>query len=160
MGEQLILPSAILFWLYFIIFLGIIIIGSWLPYLIQLFPFIVQTSETWGSSLLLILNLALFAVIVALMARALVQRSGFLAAPLTFLLAIVILGALIFIQTELDTSIWVPIFDYYEDAPGGLSADYPGYLFGIGNAIMLIVSIWKRDDLRRWYPAKAKKSKV
>ena len=160
MGEQLILPSAIMFWLYFIIFLGIIIIGSWLPYLIQLFPFIVQTSETWGSSLLLILNLALFAVIVALMARSLVQRSGFLAAPLTFLLAIVILGVLIFIQTELDTYIWVPIFDYYEDAPGGLSADYPGYLFGIGNATMLIVSIWKRGDLRRWFPAKSKKSKV
>lgn len=158
MGEQLILPSAIMYWLYFLIFLAIIIIGSWLPYLIQLFPFITQTSETWGPSLLLILDLIIFAGVIALMARALVQRSGFLAAPLPFLLAMMILGFLIFMQTELDLYIWGPIFDLYEDAPGGLSADYPGYIFGIGNAIMLIVSLWRREDLRRWFPARSKTS--
>jgi len=155
MGNQLILPPTIMYWLYFIIFLAIIIIGSWLPYLIQLFPFIIQTSETWGPTLLLILNLVIFAVIIAFMARAIVQRKGFLAAPIPFLLVIVLLGVLIFLQTELDLSIWSPIFEYYADAPGGLSADYPAYIFGIGNALMLVVSLWKRDDLRRWFPAKA-----
>ena len=158
MGNQLILPPTILYWLYFIIFLAIIIVGSWLPYLIQLFPFIIETSETWMPTLLLILNLVVFAVIIAFMARAIVQRTGFLAAPLPFLLAIVVLGGLIFLQTELDLYIWGPVFDYYPDAPGGLSADYPAYIFGIGNAIMLFLSLLKRDELRRWFPAKVKKN--
>ena len=77
---------------------------------------------------------------------------------LTVVSFIFVLGVLIFFQTELDLSIWSPIFEYYADAPGGLSADYPAYIFGIGNAMMLVVSLWKRDDLRRWFPAKAKKA--
>jgi hypothetical protein len=74
-------------------------------------------------------------------------------------LAIILLGAIIYWQDNLNTD--------FLDAVGtlsnqndfrGFSADYPPYIYGIGSLGMIIFMAIRSRDVRLWFPAKPKKN--
>ena len=159
MGNQLILPPIVPYLIYFIIALGIFTVGSWLPYIIQFLPDIVDYTDADSALISLVLNLVLFVAISIFMTRVTIQRRQPWASHLNMFLAMLVLGALILWQVSINDAV-LEAFEVFENEDDfrGFSADYPPWVYVIGNIIMLVFVLFKRADMRRWFPARAKKS--
>ena len=158
MGNQLILPQVIQYLIYFILALAIFTVGSWLPFVIQFLPDFLDYSDADGSFLALIFNLIIFVTLSVFMARVTISRRTPWASHRNMFLVMLGLGALIAWQLAISTTISDAFVDYESDDFRGLSSFFPVLVYFIGNFIMLILVIWKRADMRRWFPAKVKKT--
>ncbi len=152
MGEQMVLPTAVLYLTYFIALLAVICIGSWFPYIVQYFPDIVQNPDLDVPMLTLIFSLVLFGVIAFFMARQLITRKGPAASWVGLIFGMLLLGVVIYWQTMIDSSV-LDILNLEEDSLG-YSSYYPTYFYLVGNLAMSVYLFFNRADLRRWFPAK------
>ncbi len=158
MGDQLILPQVIQYLIYFIIALAIFTVGSWLPFVIQFLPDILDYSDGDGALLALVINLIIFAALSVFMARVTIFRRLPWASHRNMFLVMLGLGALIIWQLVISDTIF-EVFGVFEseDDFRGFSAYFPPVIYLIGNFIMLVFVLRKRADMRRWFPAKVKK---
>jgi len=158
MGRQLVLPPVLQYLMYFLIFLILFTAGSWIPFFWQ---FVWDIADYTDADLALAqfgISLVLFNVLSIFMIRALIGRRGRLARLPLFLIAMIFLGIIIGWQYLLGDEIMYVfgVFDYDDDFRG-MSANIPPILYLLGNALMTGFSIWKRDDIRRWYLPRAKR---
>jgi len=154
MGNQLVLPDTIMYLVYFIAFLAIVCIGSWIPYVLQYLPEFIDYSDFDGSIIQLVLSLILFGVIAYLMCRGLVTRKGFFASPTGLVTGAILLGLIIWWQGQIDGTI-LDILNLEVD-DRGYSSLYSYYLYSYGGSLMLIYLLIKWRDLKRWFPARGK----
>jgi hypothetical protein len=158
MGDQLILPPIIQYLIYFIIALAVFTVGSWLPYIIQFLPDIIDYSNADVSLLGLLVNLILFVVLSIFMARVTIQRRQPWASHRNMFLVMLGLGFLIFWQVIINETILDVFVDWEsENDFRGYSAYFPPVVYLVGNLIMLIFVLRRRADMRRWFPTKAEK---
>ena len=154
MGSQTIVPDTIIYLVYFIAFLAMVSIGSWFPYVLQYLPEFIESSDTDGAILQLVISLVFFGVISYYMVRGLISRRGFFASVIGLIVGALGLGVIIFWQGEIDGTI-LDILGLDVDIRG-YSSLYPYYLFMYGGLIMLLYLLVKRRDLKRWFPARGK----
>jgi hypothetical protein len=154
MGKQLILPPIIMYLVYFLLALAIFTLGAWLPYIIQFLPDIAEYSDADTALLTLAFNLVLFVIISVFMVRVTINRRTPWASHRNMFLAMLILGALIFWQIIINSSVLEAygVYDNVDDFRG-FSADFPPIIYVVGNILMLIFVLLKRADMRRWFPA-------
>jgi len=158
MGDQLILPSIIQYLIYFIIALAVFTVGSWLPYIIQFLPDILDYSDADSALLGLIVNLIIFVALSIFMARVTVNRQQPWASQRRMFIVMLILGFLILWQVVINETILDAFVDWDSDTDfRGYSAYFPPLVYMFGNIIMLIFVLRRRVDMRRWFPAKAEK---
>ena len=153
-GNQLVLPSTILYLAYFIAFLALFCIGSWLPYLLQYSPEVLNYTDFDSPMLQLLASMILFGVVAFFMGRQLVSRKGFAASLLGLTVGMLLLGGILYWEYLIDQSVFTILGTTVEDR--GYSSYYPPYLYMIGNVIMIVYLFFKRGELKRWFPARAK----
>ncbi len=155
MGNQTILPPIIQYLTYFIIALAVVTIGSWLPYLIQFAPDILDYSDADFGLLMLVLNLILFIALSLFMVRVTGARHERWASQRLMFVVMLGLGGLIFWQFMINGTV-LEAFGVYENVNDfrGFSADFPPLIYVAGNLLMAIFVFLKRADMRRWFPAK------
>ena len=151
MGDQMILPAPVLYLAYFITLLAVICIGSWVPYIIQYYPDVVGNPDLDVPMLTLVFSLVLFGAVAFFMGRHLTARKGLASSLVGLVIGMVLLGAIIYWQTLIDTSV-LDILNLEEDYLG-ISSYYPTYFYLIGNLVMIFYLFINRADLRRWFPA-------
>jgi hypothetical protein len=158
MGNQLILPLIIQYLIYFILALAIFTVGSWLPYIIQFSPDIIDYSDADSALWMLLANLILFVALSIFMARVTISRRQPWASHLNMFLVMLVLGGLIFWQILINETVLDAFVSWETDDWRGLSAYFPPIVYLIGNLLMLVFVLRQRADMRRWFPAKVKKS--
>jgi hypothetical protein len=160
MGNQLILPPIIQYLIYFIMTLAIVTVGSWLPYIIQFLPDILDYSDADLALIMLVINLVLFVALSLFMTRVTILRLQPWATHLNMFIAMLGLGALIAWQYMINENV-LDAFGVYDnlDDYRGFSADFPPFVYVVGNLFMLLFVLWKRAEKRRWFPAKDNHSK-
>ena len=152
-GNQLVLPSTILYLSYFIAFLAIVCIGSWLPYMLQYLPEVMEYTDFDSPMLQLLASMILFGVIAFFMGRQLVSRKGFAASLPGLTVGMLLLGGILYWEYLIDQSMFFILGTTVETR--GYSSYYPPYLYMIGNSIMLVYLFFKRAELKRWFPSRA-----
>jgi hypothetical protein len=158
MGNQLILPPIIQYLIYFIIALAIFTVGSWLPYIIQFLPDIIDYSDADNALIGLVINLIIFVALSIFMARVTIQRRLPWASHRNMFIVMLGLGLLILWQVVINETILDALTGWEsEDDLRGFSAYFPPVVYVIGNFFMLIFVLRRRADMRRWFPARAKK---
>jgi hypothetical protein len=146
MGNQLTLPPIIMGMYYFLTLLGIFILGS-------VFKSAWEFPENFMiTAIPLLIVLALIGGLLYFLTRALIRRKGRLAGFINFSIALVVFGVLAFIQS------FVPAFMLPDDDNFSLAEMYPVVAYAVGMAIMLIFLAFRYRDVRRWFPARAKKA--
>jgi hypothetical protein len=160
MGNQLIVPPIIRYLIYLIIALAIFTLGSWLPYIFQFLPDILDYSDADSALLMLVINLILFVSLSVFMTRVIIRRSQPWASHRNMFVAMLVLGALILWQYLINDAV-LEAFGVFDDIDDfrGFSADFPPIIYVVGNFLMLLFVLWKRVDMNRWFPARVKKSK-
>ena len=153
-GSQLVVPSTILYLAYFIAFLAIVCIGSWLPYILQYLPEVLKYTDFDSPMLQLLASMILFGVIAYFMGRQLVSRKGIAASLPGLTVGMLLLGGLLYWQYLIDQSMFYILGTTVETR--GFSSYYPPYLYMIGNSIMLVYLFLKRAELKLWFPARTK----
>jgi hypothetical protein len=160
MGNQLIVPPIIRYLIYLIIALAIFTLGSWLPYIIQFLPDILDYSDADSALVMLVINLILFVALSVFMTRVIIRRSQPWATHLNMFITMLVLGALILWQYLINDAV-LEAFGVYDsiDDFRGFSADFPPIIYVVGNILMFLFVLWKRADMKRWFPARVKKLK-
>jgi len=89
--------------------------------------------------------------------KGVVNRRGLFSSVSMIVLAIVLLGAIIYWQDTLNLAFLdaVGSLDNIDDLRG-FSADYPPYIYGIGSLGMALFMILRARDVRMWFPARVK----
>jgi hypothetical protein len=147
-GSQLILPPIIRSMYYFLILLGIFILGS-----VVLFGS--RSREGFFSGIIFTTTtLPLMSGLIFLLIRALTQRSGKLASFLIFSLALLGIGFLLAVQFL--GQFFSETSEKYEH---DLAVIYPGFAYLAGMLVMSIFLLYRFRDVRRWFPARAPKKK-
>lgn len=152
MGNQMVLPSVIMYLTYFIAFLAIVCIGSWLPYILQYADeFIYDTGFTVVIGQLAA-SLILFGGLCYQMVKNIIDRKGFFASLFGLILGMLILGGIILWQIEIDNMVFDLLNTNVEYR--GYSAYYPRTIYMAGSLVMLVYLWFKRRDLMFWFPEK------
>jgi TIR domain len=156
MGNQVILPPVIQYFIYFVIVLAIFTVGSWLPYLIQFAPDIIDYSDADFGLFMLAINLVLFVATSFFMVRVTNARHPRWASQRLMFVAMLGLGALIAWQYFFINDMILEAFGVFENVNDfrGFSAEIPPIIYVAGNVLMSIFVFLKRADMRRWFPAK------
>jgi hypothetical protein len=157
MGNQLVLPPIIQYLIYFILALAIFTVGSWLPYIIQFLPDIIEYTDADVALVMLLVNLILFVALSIFMARATISRRQPWASHRNMFLVMLVLGGLIFWQVLINEIVLDAFVGWESDDWRGLSAYFPPVVYGIGNILMLVFVLRNRAAMRRWFPAKVDK---
>lgn len=150
MGNQIVMPAPILYLTYYIAFLAIVCIGSWLPYFLQYFDELLIDSGFDTVYVQLTISLVLFGVISYLMGKHLVQRQGFFSSLLGLVVGMLLLGGILFWQVRVDELVF-ELLEITEDFRG-ISSLYPRATYIAGNLIMAVYLWFKRRDLLYWLP--------
>lgn len=154
MGNQMVLPSVIMYLTYFIAFLAIVCIGSWLPYILQYADeFIYDTGFTVVIGQLAA-SLILFGGLCYQMVKNIVDRKGFFASLVGLVIGMLALGGIILWQIEIDNMVFDLLNTNVEYR--GYSAYYPRTIYMAGSLVMLVYLWFKRRDLMFWFPEKNK----
>ncbi len=143
---------------YFMIYLTAFTVGSSFKYFFASIDHLLELSdETFGGVFLgLIFQIILFCVLTFFVIRGVTTRKGWFASFRVFVIGFIAIGALLFWQVsmaataggELDASA-------SEDFLSTELAIYlPFIIYFIGIIVMVVVFLWNRRDLRRWFPAR------
>jgi len=162
LGSQLVLPSIIMALRYFIILLGVFSAGAMVNYLMDFydagFDLVLGNEQAGGILLGFLLNLFLVGLLAYFLVRHLAARQGWFASLRNFLIGFVALGIPIFFLLYVDSGAYDALVSSGEAAPETSPAVlYPIYLYLIGGLLMGIFLFLRRQDVRRWFPAKVKK---
>jgi hypothetical protein len=157
MGNNLLLPGVIRYLVYFIASLAVFTFGLWLPYFYQYLDDILFTEGLGAILVGLAASLILFGVLCYFMVKGIVSRHGLFSSVRIVVLAIAILGLIIYWQDTLNLAFldMVGTLNNINDLRG-FSADYPPYVYGIGSFGMALFMIVRSRDVRMWFPARGK----
>lgn len=156
LGNQLVLPSVIMTVRYFILLLGIFSAGAVVNYLLDFFDTGYDLALTGGILPGFLLTLFVIGALAFFMIRHLAARKGWFASLGDFIIGLAGLGLLIYFQYNIDDLI------YNTPDAAGQAQDtspailYPIYVYVIGTVVTTIFFFLRRQDVRRWFPAKAK----
>ncbi len=152
MGNQTVLPSVIMYLTYFIAFLAVVCIGSWLPYILQYADEFIYDPGFTVVIGQLAASLILFGGLSYQMVKNIVDRKGFFASLLGLILGMLVLGGIILWQIEIDNMVFDLLNTNVEYR--GYSAYYPRTIYMAGSLVMLVYLWFKRRDLMFWFPEK------
>jgi hypothetical protein len=149
-GNQLTLPPIIMSMYYFLILLGIFILGS-----------VFKNAWEYPQNFLLVLPqtiivLTLIGLLLYFTSRALIKRQGRLASFFNFSLALIAFGLLAFTQSFLPAFTSAGNTYYSESNKFSLAEAYPILAYVVGILVLGIFLIFRYRDVRRWFPAKGK----
>src|SRR5215510_6869131 len=161
LGNQLILPSIIMAMRYFIILLAVFSVGAMVNYLLDFydagFDLVLGNEQAGGILLGFILNLFLIGVLAFFLVQNLTLRKGWFASLRNFMIGLLILGIPIFFLLYVDTSAYDALVAMGELEPETSPAVlYPLYIYILGGLGLILFLYFRRADVRRWFPAKAK----
>jgi hypothetical protein len=157
MGNNLLLPPVILYLVYFIASLAVFTFGLWLPYFYQYLDEILFTDGLGAILAGLAGSLIVFGVLCYFMVRGVVNRRGLFSSVGMIILAIAVLGVLIYWQDNLNLAFLDAVGTLSNvDDPRGFSADYVPSIYGIGSLGMALFMIIRARDVRLWFPSRAK----
>ncbi|MDX2034668.1 MAG: toll/interleukin-1 receptor domain-containing protein [Blastocatellia bacterium] len=143
-GSQLVLPPIIMGMRYFLILLGIFILGSIVKTWIE------DQSKLISRLSLAAITLALLGVLLSLMLSALTNRKGALSSFPTFSLAVLGLGLPVLAQS------FAGLLMSQAETPS-IAEIYPLFAYAIGMPVMSVFLAFRYRDVRRWFPAKTPK---
>ncbi|MBK9781249.1 MAG: toll/interleukin-1 receptor domain-containing protein [Anaerolineales bacterium] len=152
MGNQIVLPAVIMYLTYFLAFLAIVCIGSWLPYILQYANEFIYDPDFTVVIGQLAISLILFGGLSYQMVKNIVDRKGFFASLLGLILGMLVLGGIILWQIEIDNMVFALLNTNVEYR--GYSAYYPRAIYMVGSLVMSIYLWLKRRDLMFWFPEK------
>jgi hypothetical protein len=155
-GNQVVMPAVVQALVYFLGLLGVINLAGWIPYFIQFADDIAYTPGLGGALLLFAALMAAFLLLVTASMRALLRRRGRLASWWGLLTVFALLGILLYVQ--MDTSFFIEdmIELDLENDLRGLTGLIGFDLFTYGGLLLAAFVALKRQDLRRWLPARGK----
>ena len=155
MSEQLVLPPVIMAARYFILLLAIFSGGAVINYLLDFFDTGNDFALSGGILLGFVTTLLLIGVLAYFMIRHLTARKGWFAIQWMFIVGLVAIGVIIYFQYDLDYYVYISL-DAEGQAIGTSPAIlYPVYVYIIGGLLMALFFIIRRQDVRRWFPARA-----
>jgi hypothetical protein len=139
-GSQLVLPSIIMGMRYFLLLLGIFIMGSIVKTWIE------DQSKFFSRLTLAAITMALLGVMLSLMLRALTDRKGALSSFPTFSLAVLGLGLPVLAQS------FAGLLISQAETPS-IAELYPLFAYVVGMPVMCVFLACRYRDVRRWFPA-------
>ncbi len=152
MGNQMVLPAVIMYLTYFLAFLAIVCIGSWLPYILQYTDEFIYDPGFTVVIGQLAASLILFGGLSYQMVKDVIDRKGFFASLTGLILGMLVLGGIILWQIEIDNMVFALLNTTVEYR--GYSAYYPRAIYMAGSLVMLVYLWFKRRDLMFWFPEK------
>ena len=160
LGNQLVLPPIIMAMRYFIMLLGVFSAGAIVNYLLDFydaeFDLVMGSEQAIVSILGFVLILLLIGALAFFMIRHLVARKGWFASLRNFILGLAGLGGLIYLLLIVDDNIFYALDSVGEPAETSPAVLYPIYIFVIGSIGLALFLYLRRQDVRRWFPAKVK----
>jgi MFS family permease len=161
-GRQLILSKPIATMYYFLILLGVFIMGSFF----KLFTGIIFSSGNSGTAgyafgyvlIPYLLNLLVTGALIFFMTRTILQRRGWLASVWNFTFAFLVLGGFMIGQFSIGGNIvgMMKNADPNIDTFAVNVVLYPAMIYMIGAVVMLILFFYRRKDVVFWFPARVK----
>jgi hypothetical protein len=151
-SAQTVYPPVITALYYYLILLGVVVVGSIGDYLLS--PGVANLSASFRSSTFQVmgLNLLLFCGLIIMMVRGLTMRTGWFSSFRSMVVGVMGLGGLIVWQMIVITGNMTE--EQMSVPQGNMGGATVGvYFFGI--LAMALVLLWNRQDLRRWFPAKS-----
>jgi len=156
LGNQLVLPPIIMIMRYFILLLGIFSAGAVINYLLDFFDTGNEFGLTGGILVGFTFSLAAIITLAVFMIRNLAARKGWFASFRNFSIGLAGMGAMIFSLYFLDDFIFYMLDDIGQEVGTSPAIFYPMYVYGIGVVLMIAFYFFRKQDVRRWFPAKAK----
>jgi TIR domain len=160
LGNQLVLPPIIMAMRYFIMLLGVFSAGAIVNYLLDFydaeFDLVLGSQQAIVSILGFVLILLLIGALAFFMIRHLIARKGWFASLRNFILGLAGLGGLIYLLLMVDDNIFYALDSVGEAAETSPVVLYPIYIFIIGSIGLALFLYLRRQDVRRWFPAKVK----
>ena len=141
-GNQMVLPSIIMGMRYFLILLGIFILGSIFKTWIE------DQTKLYSRLSLGTITLLLIGALIYPMLRSLTNRKGLFASFFKFSLAIAGLGLPVLVQSFAGLLI-------SEAETPNIAKLYPVATYVVGMPVMLLFLAFRYRDVRRWFPARA-----
>lgn len=151
-SAQTVYPPVITALYYYLILLGVVVVGSIGDYWLS--PGVANLSASFRSSTFQIMGLILllFCGLIITMVRGLTMRIGWFSSFRSMIVGVVGLGGLIVWQVIVITANMTA--EQMSAPQGNMGGATVGvYFFGI--LAMAVVLLWNRQDLRRWFPAKS-----
>jgi TIR domain-containing protein len=159
LGNQLVLPPMIMAMRYFIILLGVFSAGAIVNYLLDFydagFDLVLGSQQAIVSILGFVLILLLIGALAFFMIRHLTSRKGWFASLRNFILGLAGLGGLIYFLLVVDDNIFYALDSVGETAETSPAVLYPIYIFTIGSLALILFLYLRRQEVRRWFPARA-----
>lgn len=164
-GNQLCLPAPISAMYHFLLLLGVFVLGGFVQMFIGFMntdiPSSVIGDVLGGVFIPLVILIGLSIWLIFSLARSLIWRVGRLASFPRFSFALLGLGLLLLLLLMLGGDIMGQLSEYAPDAnvnPAG-TAILPFVVYVIGMFGMAVFFLFRRRDIKFWFPAKIKKSK-
>jgi hypothetical protein len=161
-GKQLIMPAPITAMYYFLVLLGVFVVGSFF----KLISGLILTSnsanaagQAFGSVMLpYMFNLTVTGFLIYFMTRTILQRRGRLARFGNFSIALLFLGGLLLGQLLVSGDIIgkLQALDANADVSAAGVIGYPMVVYVIGVVVMGVFLFFRRRDIMFWFPAKIK----
>lgn len=141
---------------YFMIYLTSFTVGSSFKYFFSSIDHLLNLSdETFGSVFLgLIFQIIVFCVLTLFVIRGVTSRKGWFASFRVFSFSLLAIGGLLFWQVSMAASASTEL----EGTAGSeflsteLALYLPFIIYFVGIIVMIVVFLWNRRDLRRWFP--------
>lgn len=159
-GKQLLLPAPISAMYYFLVLLGVFVLGGVLKLFWGLIdsniPIDVIDNAIGVVFIPFVITLTLVAWIMYFMGRSLVRRTGRLASFGKFTLALIGLGILLAVEFVLGGGIITEIekFEPSADVSAVGPILFPIIVYVIGVTVMAVFLFFRRRDIMLWFPAK------
>jgi hypothetical protein len=152
-SQQTVLPPVIQALVYFLTLLAIFSVGGWFVAFFQLAELPALDNVICSAPI----AMGLFLGLIFFMTRALIYRKGRLASFRNFMLALAGLGGLALYQFVL-TSLAMNMEDQADMR--GMAGAVSGLVYFVGVIIIVLLMVWYRQDLRRWFPQRSQAAEV
>lgn len=159
-GNQLCLPAPISAMYHFLLLLGVFVLGGFLQMFIGFITVDIPADVIGGVlgsafiPLVIIIGLSLWLMVS--LTRSLIRREGRLASFPRFSFALFGLGILLFLLLTTGGNIMGQLTEYDPNAnvnPAGTTI-FPFLIYGIGMAVMAVFFLFRRRDIKFWFPAR------
>jgi MFS family permease len=162
-GNQLILPAPVTAMYYFLILLGVLVLGTFTKLVFGLAASDISM-DAFDNALASVffpylISVVLTGLLIYFMTRSLLRRQGRMAGFWSFSLALFLLGCLLFWQFILGGNVITVIdeLDPNADISAAFVTFFPITIYVIGAAVMGIFLFFRRRDIMLWFPAEVKR---
>lgn len=161
LGNQLVLPAVIMAMRYFVLLLGVFTAGAIMNYLGDFydagFDLVLEDGQAGSILLGFAGNLLLLGALTYFLVRHLVARKGLFASARNFVIGLGGMGILVLTLSGVDTLVMDALYAMGEEPETSIAATFPLTMFFVGGIGLAIYMFIRRQDVRRWFPARVKK---